>query len=400
MNILFYTVSDVSPQKGGTERITETLCQYFSEQNDIKCFLTYTNELVPNIQPSNCFVKRLRISENTDKCILSHFINNNNINIIVIQGSYTIISLFRQSIQLSNKSVKLLFVHHFNPGAETLFNNYDRKRVSFKEAHSFPKKIRNLLSIIKLPYTIWYYNRFVRKYYKIAYKDADHVILLSKNFITDWKSFAKINDDSKFIIIPNALSFSSFFLPKDLPKKKKNVLLVARFSENQKRIKLALKIWKEVHKYRDVEDWNFIIVGDGIYKNEYLNMVRKENIPNVYFEGLQKDTEKYYRQSSIFMMTSAFEGWGLTLTEAQQMGCVPIAFKSYKSLTDIITDNYNGIIIEECNIDKYIHYLHKMMINDKYRESMAINSIESAKRFSKTRIGNMWINEFKKWNNN
>lgn len=40
------------------------------------------------------------------------------------------------------------------------------------------------------------------------------------------------------------------------------------------------------------------------------------------------------------------------------------------------------------------------MINDKYRESMAINSIESAKRFSKTRIGNMWINEFKKWNNN
>lgn len=135
--------------------------------------------------------------------------------------------------------------------------------------------------------------------------------------------------------------------------------MVARFSENQKRIKLALKIWKEVHKYRDVEDWNFIIVGDGIYKNEYLNMVRKENIPNVYFEGLQKDTEKYYRQSSIFMMTSAFEGWGLTLTEAQQMGCVPIAFKSYKSLTDIITDNYNGIIIEECNIDKYIHYLHK-----------------------------------------
>jgi len=383
MNVLFYTVSDVSPQKGGTERITDTLCRYFSENKNINCFLSYTNELNLHIQPSDCFVKRLKIKENTDKRILSKFISNNNIDVIVVQGSYTIIPLFRKAIQLSDKHSILFFVHHFNPGAETLFNNYDRKRISFKESQSFPEKFRALLAIIKLPYTIYYYKKFVRKYYKIAYNKADHVVLLSKNFIKDWKQFAGIDDESKFIIIPNALSFSSFFLPKDLKKKQKNILLVARFSENQKRIKLALKIWYEVSKYKDVEDWNFIIVGDGIYRNEY-------------FEGLQKNTEKYYRQSSIFMMTSSFEGWGLTLTEAQQMGCVPIAFETYKSLSDIITDNFNGVIVEEGNFNEYVRRLHKLMIDEKYRLPMAINSIYSSKRFSKANIGNMWINEFRK----
>ena len=45
------------------------------------------------------------------------------------------------------------------------------------------------------------------------------------------------------------------------------------------------------------------------------------------------------------MMTSSFEGWGLTLTEAQQYGCVPLAFHSFASLTDIITDKVNGFAI-------------------------------------------------------
>ena len=46
----------------------------------------------------------------------------------------------------------------------------------------------------------------------------------------------------------------------------------------------------------------------------------------------QKNPEPYYNEASIFMMTSSFEGWGLTLTEAQQYGCVPLAFHSFASL--------------------------------------------------------------------
>jgi glycosyltransferase involved in cell wall biosynthesis len=44
-------------------------------------------------------------------------------------------------------------------------------------------------------------------------------------------------------------------------------------------------------------------------------------------------------------MTSAYEGWGLTLTEAQQMGVVPIAFDSFGAVYDIIENEYNGLII-------------------------------------------------------
>ena len=75
----------------------------------------------------------------------------------------------------------------------------------------------------------------------------------------------------------------------------------------------------------------------GKWKAGTKSLVIHYGLQRVFFLKGQK-TEPYYNEASIFMMTSSFEGWGLTLTEAQQYGCVPLAFHSFASLTDIITD--------------------------------------------------------------
>ena len=91
------------------------------------------------------------------------------------------------------------------------------------------------------------------------------------------------------------------------------------------------------------------------------------------------------------MMTSSSEGWGLTLTEAQQYGVVPIAFDSYASLHDIIQDGENGFIIPNNNISEYIEKLKLLIINQDIRKEMASKCIESSKRFSQKNIIQEWI---------
>jgi glycosyltransferase involved in cell wall biosynthesis len=44
-------------------------------------------------------------------------------------------------------------------------------------------------------------------------------------------------------------------------------------------------------------------------------------------------------------MTSTAEGWGMVLTEAQQMGVPVVAMDSFGALHDIIEDGYNGRIV-------------------------------------------------------
>lgn len=91
------------------------------------------------------------------------------------------------------------------------------------------------------------------------------------------------------------------------------------------------------------------------------------------------------------MMTSAFEGWGLTLTEAQQYGCVPMAFNSYESLPDIIDDGQNGIIVDWPDTRQYAGKLASLMADNGLRRQMAAKAIETSHRFEAEKVGRMWV---------
>lgn len=76
-------------------------------------------------------------------------------------------------------------------------------------------------------------------------------------------------------------------------------------------------------------------MGDGDDKDLYLELSRRLGLKNISFEGRRNPLD-YYRKSAVFLMTSLFEGFGVTLTEAQQMGVVPMAMDSFDAVHDII----------------------------------------------------------------
>ena len=89
-------------------------------------------------------------------------------------------------------------------------------------------------------------------------------------------------------------------------------------------------------------------------------------------------------------MTSASEGWGLTLTEAQQFGAVPVAFDSYASLREIITDGENGRYVPFADVSAYAKAVLELMADARMRQEMALYAIESSKRFSWGAIAEKW----------
>lgn len=70
-------------------------------------------------------------------------------------------------------------------------------------------------------------------------------------------------------------------------------------------------------------------------------MACKLNLRNIEFKGTQP-SEPYYAESSVLCMTSTYEGFPMVLIEAQQYGCVPMAFDSFEAVHDIIEDGENG----------------------------------------------------------
>lgn len=86
---------------------------------------------------------------------------------------------------------------------------------------------------------------------------------------------------------------------------KKVLLMVTRLSK-EKNINLAIEVVKKI------PDAGLVIVGDGPEKFEAPK--------NVIFVGWQEDLTPYYKTADIFLQTSGYEGYGLSLVEAGLSG--------------------------------------------------------------------------------
>lgn len=389
MNILFYNCFDVSPQKGGTERITSTIVTELRKKK-IKCFSAYDVDIDLALERTafDGKVKIGKLEKQSNQQKLYDFVLTNQIDIIVIQGLFDKTALIRKSIP---KNVRIVFVHHFNPGAEETFLSYHSIMNRIKAGGE--EQIKNYIKFLLYPIFKIRYIIKLHKKYKTTYQTADKTVLLSKAFINSFIHYAHIKDTKKIHIIHNALSFATFFNMEQYLQKEKEVIIVSRLEERQKRISLALEIWEQIESNPTLQGWTLRIIGTGHDMDKYRKIVQKRNLRHVIFEGRQKP-EPYYQKASIFMMTSSFEGWGLTLTEAQQYGVVPLAFNSYASVCDIITDKYNGFLIPNNDTKSYAKCLAMLMSNYNLRHQMALNCIESSKRFEHQHICNHWIQLF------
>ncbi len=139
-----------------------------------------------------------------------------------------------------------------------------------------------------------------------------------------------------------------------------------------------IKVWNRL--YRIFPDWNLHIVGDGSMRSELEKMVLEKNIKRIYFHGF-KDPKPFYEKAKIFCLTSSFEGFGMVLVEAQTYGVVPISNISFNSISDIITDQKSGILINDFNYDEYLAALQQLMNYPQILDTMSKNAIRNVEKF-------------------
>ncbi len=386
MNILFCNSSNVSEIKGGTERITARISKGLTEYGH-HCFLAYKSEIDPSL-PLTKFEDTINVRKHS----LEMFILKHRIDAVIIQKMTRDVKLFYEIRKRNNLHLKILSVLHFAPKFEEGNISFIIAwKYLFNETISFKDLLKNIFRILFFPIYKFIYPTRNKDLYQTVYNYSEKVVLLSETFIDEYFNYANIKDKSKFVIIPNALSYDEFLSIDKLYQKKKQVLVVSRLNEAQKRVSLAIKVWAEVNHNDNFNHnlWTLKIVGAGSDEDYYKSLVKELGLKNVEFCGRQQP-KSYYEESSIFLMTSPNEGWGLTLTEAQQFGCVPIAFDSFSSLKDIITNEVNGIIIPNNDIETYTKKVIELMTNQTLRQEMAKNAIELSKRYELDKVIQKW----------
>lgn len=107
-------------------------------------------------------------------------------------------------------------------------------------------------------------------------------------------------------------------LHKKYPGFRKIVLMASRL-EREKSINFALQVWQQVSLV--VPDTLLLVVGSGREERVLQTSVQKLGLEKtVVFEPWTSELASYYKTADVFLLTSLFEGYGMTLVEASVLG--------------------------------------------------------------------------------
>ena len=102
------------------------------------------------------------------------------------------------------------------------------------------------------------------------------------------------------------------------------------------------------------------------------------------------DIIRNYCRSSIFVLSSRYEGFGMVITEAMSCGVPPVSFTCPCGPRDIIDDGKNGLLVENGNIEMLAEKICYLIENDEIRRKMGQQARIDVERFKIEQIAEQW----------
>ena len=221
---------------------------------------------------------------------------------------------------------------------------------------------------------------------KKACQNIDYLVSVSKE-LNDF--YTKEIPHIKCVYIPNSLDY---YPTKQAKLNNKNLISIGRLSKEKGFLDL-IDVFKIIHDKDN--DFHLDIIGDGSEFNTIKEKITALNLnDSITLHGYQnKDyINKYLLNSSLYLMCSYEESFGIVLIEAGSFGVPQIAFSSAQGAKEIIEDNKSGYLI--ANRDKILMAKKVIeLINDKkLLKKYSEKSREIAKNYSFDNIKEKWLN--------
>ena len=217
-------------------------------------------------------------------------------------------------------------------------------------------------------------------------KDVSHLdglVLLTRQDAESWR------DVTRTYVIPNSLPF----YPDRISKcDNKRAICVGRLNE-QKGYEYLIDAWSIVAKKHP--DWRLDVFGAGEIKTELQQMINSKGI-NMSFilnEPVSNIMEEYL-ESSLYIMSSRYEGFGMVLIEAMACGVPCVSFDCPFGPSDIISNGEDGYIVEYLNSQALADGICKLIEDEELRKEMGRKGRTNVLRFSREHVMQQWVDLF------
>jgi len=355
---------------GGVERVLTLKANYFAEHfgYDITIILTEGKDK-PLFYPLSDKIKVVHLDINFEELWTCSFIKKIFVYLkkqrIYKQKLTAELMRIRPDISVSLLRREINFINGIKDGSKKVgelhinranYRNFNTEKVGF---------LKRLFA------KIWSHN-LVSHLEKL-----DRLVVLTDKDREAWTELSNV------VTIPDPLPFVPISVSSLSAKR---VVAIARYS-HEKGIDLLLEAWSKVEKIQ--KEWRLDVFGDG-ERTIYEQMIGNLEIDQqrCQLHGRTNDVEYEYSQSSLFVLSSRFEGFGLVIIEAMSCGLPVLAFDCPWGPTEIITDGKDGLLVDNGNVSQLADSIIYLIDHPDVRKQMG----EQAKRKSENyKIENLAI---------
>ncbi|MDO6497379.1 glycosyltransferase family 4 protein [Photobacterium sanguinicancri] len=225
---------------------------------------------------------------------------------------------------------------------------------------------------------------------KIAARLFDKIVVLTQQDKASWLD--RYQPHSPVSVIPNPCAMAMLPTREETPIKK--VVSVGRFT-SQKGFDFLVRAWSLIPTAIRAQ-WQLQIVGPtGSASKEIEQLIVALQLEGqVIIGGASHNMEQVYDSASIYVMSSRYEGFGMTLVEAMARGLAVVAYNCPMGPKEIIQDKF-GIIVPAESVERLADSLSELMEDNQLRLYYQQQSLIGVKRYEPAKIVERWQQEIR-----
>lgn len=307
---------------------------------------------------NNFFIRKyqLKKKENLFLSKLTKVVNEIKPDVLVSMGDHS-----RGIVWQINYPCKKYVENHFS-------KRYIIEGREISEKETLKKKIKNF-------YREYNAKKLIERY--------DNFLVLTEEDKKNWDG--KEEKCDKIKVINNPLTF---FPNKVSLLDQKKVISLGRLHEG-KGYDILIDVWEKVNKL--YPDWTLEIYGEGAERKKLQEKIDKKGLTrNFKLMGKTDNVYDKLNNSSIYIMSSRYEGFGIVLIEAMSCGLPVISFDCPCGPKDIIKNGKNGFLCKFNDIETMAEKIIYLIKNEEERKRMGNISREMSSNYFEDKIMNQW----------
>ena len=230
-------------------------------------------------------------------------------------------------------------------------------------------------------YVVW-----LKILFNILYKKCD-TIVCQNQMVKDY--YEKRHFKNRLVILPNPVNFDD--IPPIHPGETTNEIVTVGRLVEQKNHKILIDAFSDIQN--EYPEWKLKIYGKGPLENYLRNLINEKGLENkVFLMGTKKRVMFEVNKSTIFVLSSNFEGFPNVLIEAMATG-MPVISSDFKTgiAKKLISSEENGYLFEVGNKEELVIAMRKLLKRKDEFSKIGKNNREKVLEYNEKDVAQKWM---------